>query len=227
MEKLHIKKNTVQETLMLPLYGRAVWAKRAPQTLPDPEAQRLCDAVDYDFNALKLPGFAPLVWAVRQLGLCEAAQSYLAEHPKATVVDLGCGLATEFYQVDNGLCQWVNIDLPDVIDLRNQLLPPRDRERNIACPGGAVFFDAENSQGVKTSNKAVIKKSGNEGALMKFAVNDPKKTFAGWSSAFASVRKVGMPTKALASKEIGTKDKMILRASVASGTMKFVEIRFA
>ena len=63
---------------------------------------------------------------------CEV-ENYLKKYPKAAVVNLGCGLDDTFSKVDQGQCMGYNIDLPDVIKARNELLPARDREINLAC----------------------------------------------------------------------------------------------
>ena len=47
--KYHIEKNTVQETLIIPLFGRLVCSEHFPQLFSDPEAKRICDSLDYDF----------------------------------------------------------------------------------------------------------------------------------------------------------------------------------
>jgi O-methyltransferase involved in polyketide biosynthesis len=99
--------------------------------------------------------FGALEVAQRRYDLrCEVV-SYLREHPEAAVVNLGCGLDDTFSKVDNGQCRGYNIDLPDVIGVRNELLPAGVRERNLACDlndfswmeeiqasHGAVFFAA-------------------------------------------------------------------------------------
>ena len=48
--KYHIEKNTVQETLIIPLFGRLVCSERFPELFSDPAARRICDALDYDFE---------------------------------------------------------------------------------------------------------------------------------------------------------------------------------
>ena len=71
------------------------------------------------------------------------------------MVNLGCGLDDTGRQCDNGTCRLYNLDLPDVIAVRDQLLPAGEREENIPCDlsdtawfqridvsGGAVFFAA-------------------------------------------------------------------------------------
>ncbi len=159
--KYHIEKNTVQETLIIPLFGRLVCSERFPQLFSDPEARRICDSLDYDFaekrKKMESPAglFGALEVAQRQVDLRCEAEAYLKEHPEAAVVNLGCGLDDSFTQVDNGLCRGWNLDLADVIAVRNELLPAGERETNLACDlndfswmdaidaaHGAVFFAA-------------------------------------------------------------------------------------
>ena len=161
MKRYHIEKNTVQETLIIPLFGRLVCSERFPQLFSDPEAKRICDSLDYDFaekrKKMESPAglFGALEVAQRQYDLRCEAEAYLKEHPRAAVVNLGCGLDDTFRKCDNGFCRGYNLDLPDVIRVRNELLPAGDREENLACDlndfgwmdqidasRGAVFFAA-------------------------------------------------------------------------------------
>ena len=97
--------------------------------------------------------FGALEVAQRQYDLQWEVRDYLKTHPQAAVVNLGCGLDDSFAQVDNGCCRGYNLDMPDVIAARNELLPALEREENIACDlndhswmdridasHGAVFF---------------------------------------------------------------------------------------
>ena len=159
--KYHIEKNTVQETRVNPLFGRLVCSEHFPELFSDPEAKRICDSLDYDFaeKRKKMESAAGLFGALevaqRQYDLRCEVEMYLNDHPKAAVVNLGCGLDDTFSKVDNGECKGYNIDLPDVIKVRNDLLPAGERETNLACDlndyscmdridalDGAVFFAA-------------------------------------------------------------------------------------
>jgi O-methyltransferase involved in polyketide biosynthesis len=159
--KYHIETNTVQETLVIPLFGRLVCSERFPELFSDPEAKRICDCLDYDFaqqrKKMESPAglFGALEVAQRQYDLRCEVEAYLKEHPKAAVVNLGCGLDDTFHKCDNGFCRGYNIDLPDVIKVRNELLPAGEREQNLAydlndyawieqidATNGAVFFAA-------------------------------------------------------------------------------------
>lgn len=134
MEKYKIKRNSVQETLIIPLYSRKLAMELYPENFEDHECRRLFEKIDYDFPRQRkiMDRAGAIMGATRQYDLAAVCKDYLAKHPRACVVNLGCGLDTTFRQVDNGMAKGYNIDLPDVIATRNALLPETARERNIA-----------------------------------------------------------------------------------------------
>ena len=137
--KTHIEKNMVQETLVIPLYGRKLCTERFPNLFRDDKALELIDRNDYDFSALEKKSrsfahrFGALEVAMRENDLMIEAKEYLKDHPSTALVNLGCGLDQTAENCDNGKCTVYNIDLPDVIAVRNKLLPESGRIRNIAA----------------------------------------------------------------------------------------------
>ena len=137
--KFKIEKNSVQETLVLPLYGKAYCMKQYPDLFHDEDCVRIVENLDYDFSAMEaqeksLTGkIGALSATLRQYSIVQEVKAYLKEHPKAAVVNLGCGLDAAGHQADTGTCFFYNIDHENVIELRNQLLPGNEREKNIAC----------------------------------------------------------------------------------------------
>lgn len=159
--KLKIEKNSVQETLVIPLYARKKCTELYPNLFRDDTAAELLGKIDYDFSALErksgslMQRFGFLECAMRQNDLAFEVREYLGAHPDAAVVNLGCGLDTTGRSCDNGSCKIYNLDFPEVIAVRNELLPAGEREENIPCDlndtawferidasGGAVFFAA-------------------------------------------------------------------------------------
>ena len=49
------------------------------------------------------------------------------------MVNIACGLDTRLHRLDNGRLTWYDLDLPDVIDLRRQLLGEGERRHMIAA----------------------------------------------------------------------------------------------
>ena len=157
--KYKIERNTVQETLILPLYSRKLCSELYPNLYRDETAVRLIDQIDYDFSVAEknsrslMQRFGALEVAMRQCDLAWEVRDYLKTHPCAAVVNLGCELDNTGRACDNGRCKIYNLDFPDVIALRQQQLPVGEREQNIPCDlkdpawfdkidasGGAVFF---------------------------------------------------------------------------------------
>ena len=105
--KYKIEKNTVQETLILPLYSRKLCTELYPNLYRDETAVRLIDQIDYDFSEAEknsrslMQRFGALEVALRQNDLAFEVQAYLKNHPCAAVVNLGCGDQAE-WSADQG-----------------------------------------------------------------------------------------------------------------------------
>lgn len=181
--KYHIEKNTVQETLVIPLFGRLVCSERFPELFSDPAAKRICDSLDYNFaekrKKMESPAglFGALEVAQRQYDLRCEVDAYLKERPEAAVVNLGCGLDDTFSKVDNGRCRGYNLDLADVINVRKELLPAVDREKNIACD----LNDYSWMEAVDASNGAVFFAAG---VFYYFKTEDVRRLFSAMAERF-------------------------------------------
>lgn len=173
-KKIKIQENTIMETLMFPLYGRARCSKLYPDIFPDKEAEALIDRIDFDFGYIDSLNMKTIEYSLRKRMLCDRAKEYLAKKPCATVVNLGCGLDNSFPDVDNGSCRWINLDLPNIIEARKSLLRLREREKNapysafdtnwfnevetapedglfVISGGVLIYFDDETVKGLFTS----------------------------------------------------------------------------
>ncbi|SFD53519.1 class I SAM-dependent methyltransferase [Streptomyces aidingensis] len=121
-----IRPGTVQETLLIPLYGRAVDHARAEPVLGDARAAELVTAIDYDFA--RFDGVPSLLGAVLRTALFDHwTREFLADHPDGTVVEIGTGLNTRYERVDNGRAAWFELDLPEVMELRAAHFPASPR----------------------------------------------------------------------------------------------------
>lgn len=114
--KYHIEKNSIQETLVIPLYGRKKCTEKFPELFRDETAARLINRIDYDFSELEksnssMQEFGLLEIAMRQSDLAYEIKEYLQKYPNAAVVNMGCGLDNTGRNCDNGHCHIYNIDL--------------------------------------------------------------------------------------------------------------------
>ena len=130
---------SVQGTMLLPLWGRAEYSQKYPETLNDKTAVEIINKFDFDFSPIreKFGEFGGLCYIIRARKIDDTIRSFIQKHPKATIVNIGAGLDTTFSRIDNGKIHWYNLDLPDSIEFRQSLIP--DSDRNVCIPKS--FFD--------------------------------------------------------------------------------------
>ncbi|HBY99418.1 MAG TPA: hypothetical protein DEP84_36685 [Chloroflexi bacterium] len=123
-EKVHF--TTEKETMLMTLYGRALQSRSKDPILQDKWAEDAVNRIDYDFGKLKMREHRTLLIAIRAKQLDLWTTRYLADHPNATVLHLGCGLDSRIYRIDPpASVRWFDVDYPEVIELRRRLYPER------------------------------------------------------------------------------------------------------
>lgn len=120
----------VPETMLWTLHNRASEALRPDAILDDELAVRIYRSIDYDFRrSFGKPDFSH---GLRSRVFDDALRPWLTTHRGGTVVELGAGLETQFYRVDDGQVRWLCVDLPEAITVREQFLDPTERCRHLA-----------------------------------------------------------------------------------------------
>lgn len=131
----------VEKTLLIPLWGRAKLTREGNPLLADDLAVDVVDRLGYDFTDIDAtyPYVGHVVTVLRARIIDDLIRDHLRRHPAGVVVDLGCGLDTGFWRVDNSTLHWYDVDLPTVTTLRSSLLPETARSQQIA----ASIFDTD------------------------------------------------------------------------------------
>jgi len=137
--KIAMELRSVQKTLLLPLWGRAVETRKPKPLLVDTAAVEIIDRIDYDFTTIttNISVITQLAWIARSLHIDRVVREFLKRHPRGTIVNIGCGLDTTFERIDNGSLSWYDLDLPSVIALRRQFIADRERRKQV----GSSFLD--------------------------------------------------------------------------------------
>jgi len=177
-----IELGSVQETLLLPLWGRAVESKKDRPLLDDKKAVSIIENIKYDFTKIssKVSKLSMASWIARSIFFDDAIKSFIKDFPKATVVNIGCGLDTTFDRIDNGKIQWIDLDLPDVIKLRRQYIAESERRQFI----DKSVFDPSWMVGINDLNGILLLFAG---VLYYFEENKIKELFSSIGKAFSPV----------------------------------------
>ena len=168
-DKVKVELSGIPATMLGCLRSRAQLSKEYNSLFYDAKAIELVERIDYDFSRSDMP-FEDIWFSIsRKINLPqfflgtlrakqfdEKAKAFITDHPRASVVNIGAGLDTTFYRVDNGLIHWYDLDLPAVIDIRRQLLPEPDRVTYIA----KSLFDPSWCTDIKHTENGVFLISG-------------------------------------------------------------------
>ncbi|EJR04784.1 MULTISPECIES: class I SAM-dependent methyltransferase [Bacillus cereus group] len=263
---------SVQGTMLIPLWGRAYGSEKNKDILDDTEAIRIIKECDFDFSKIAdtFGEYGCITYITRARKIDDTIKQFITKNPNATIVNIGSGLDTTFSRIDNGTIQWYNLDLPDAIAFRKTLIEDTPRNINIAksffdtswfndikydpkdgilfisagvfyyfkeeelkeiivamakrFPGGELYFDAESKFALTLSN-ATVKKSGNNGAMMYFYVNNPK-SIERWSSNIKILSCSPFFKHIPTNKDWDGSTRIMMRIVNLIKMLKFVHIRF-
>ena len=124
-ETTNLDLSGVAETLLLPLYIRAMESQRPDALLKDDKAVALIRQMNYDSSwiaQMRVDEADKVGLILRNREFDRYARDFLSRYPEAVVVHIGCGLDSRFERVDNGQVEWYDLDLPEVIELRRRLI---------------------------------------------------------------------------------------------------------
>lgn len=124
----------IEKTLLITLTGRALDARSKRPLLGDDLADEVLDRLGPDVNGVELSGTVRIAVAVRTRMFDRIVGGFIAAHPNAVVVELGCGLETRMHRLSPpATVDWYDVDSPKVIALRRRVLPELDRAHLVAA----------------------------------------------------------------------------------------------
>ena len=127
-----IQLGQVQESLLVPLYARAMDSLKKHPILKDPKAVEMVQSIDWDFKRFNQRRRV-VGCALRTAMFDEWVKDFLSRHPEGTVVEIGAGLNTRFERLDNGAVHWFDLDLPDTVELRQKFFTDSGRRVTLAA----------------------------------------------------------------------------------------------
>lgn len=162
----------VQETLLMPLWARALQSRRRFRLLDDPKAVEVAAAIDYDFSKFERSMQTEIGCVLRAMQFDSWVKDFLARHRQGTIVDVGAGLNSRFERTDNGGARFFELDLPEAMAVRKQFFEESDRRTHIT---GSVLDSGWIDQVRATGGPYMIVV---EGVLMYLAEADVRRLFA-------------------------------------------------
>ena len=162
--------NHVSKTLLIPLYMRALENRKEKPLLHDSLADRIISNISYDFSQLEPDSKSGFCCVARARYYDDCVRRSAAAHDRVVVVNVGCGLDTRFHRLqDLGNTLFYELDLPDVLELREQLIP-----ENVGNHVPVSMFDASWMEQIRDQHPDAHVIIIFEGVLMYYAEEQVK-----------------------------------------------------
>jgi O-methyltransferase involved in polyketide biosynthesis len=135
MDTERITLTGAKETLLVTLAAKAGESRLPDSLLHDHFAAQAMARIDYDFARVTIDRDLMVGLALRAHILDGWTRDFLARHPAATVLHLGCGLDSRVFRLDPGPeVRWFDVDYPEVVELRRRLYPAREGYTLVGTP---------------------------------------------------------------------------------------------
>ena len=123
----------VEDTLYIPLYARIYASKRFPGYFYDEKALLLEDSNSLKTIAENTFEYFNMASVCRQQTIDKKIISFLDNNHACNVVFLGAGLETAYFRIRNTVSNFYEVDLEQVIAVRENLLGHGKNEKLIGC----------------------------------------------------------------------------------------------
>ena len=120
----------IPETMLWTLQNRAVEAMRSDGIINDDKAVEIYSSINYDYE--RNFGKAEPSHAMRSNVFDKEINEFLSKHPNGTIVNLGEGLETQRFRVNDNQALWLTVDLPEAIEIREHFMKQDERHIHIA-----------------------------------------------------------------------------------------------
>ncbi len=133
--------NAVSETALITLRARAIEAEKEKPIIEDAIGLKCLNSLQSflpteTLNRLlttKLPSTLTRYIALRARKYDAYTRTFIEESPDGLVVSLGCGFDTRYWRVSDKAWNYVEIDLPEVIELKKKVLGDMANYTMIGC----------------------------------------------------------------------------------------------
>jgi len=134
MERIRVDLHGPPQTTMATLYAKALDADLPDPILGDRYAKEIVRRIDYDWSKTAITVRNSPSATARTAHFDGWAGRFLAVHPDAVVLHVGCGLDARFFRLQpSPRVDWYDIDYPEVAELRCRLYPGVDRCHVVAA----------------------------------------------------------------------------------------------
>ncbi|PID83531.1 methyltransferase [Candidatus Campbellbacteria bacterium] len=176
--------DSIGETLLIPLYMKSVESQKENPIITDKTAVELVQKIDYDFSKFDKAINSSVGTAIRANYFDQKTKIFIQNNQKPVVVLVGCGLDSRYERIGEVAKKAIfyQLDIPEVMEIREKLIPKHSNETNIASSMLETKWMDELKEKHQDANFLFVI----EGVLMYFNKEDVKSVFQNLASRFSN-----------------------------------------
>jgi O-methyltransferase involved in polyketide biosynthesis len=133
-DRVRIDLSGAPQTMLATLYAKALDADFKEPILGDRFAKQIVERIDYDWKKTTINARRAPSVTTRSAHFDAWTDDFLAAHPRAVVLHVGCGLDSRFFRLRPGPgVEWYDVDYPEVAALRTRLYPVAEHYHVVAA----------------------------------------------------------------------------------------------
>ncbi len=134
MARIRVDLHGPSQTTLATLYAKALDADFPNPVLGDRYAKEIIQRIDYDWTKTAITARNSPSVTSRTAHFDSWNRKFLAVHPDAIVLHVGCGLDGRYFRLQpSPRVEWYDVDYPEVAELRTRLYPVADQCHVVAA----------------------------------------------------------------------------------------------
>ena len=122
----------IPESMLIPLVARAREFDHANPIIRDELSKEIFNRIHNDYPNIECDKMSQVGISVRSSILDDITQEFVANAENALVINIGCGLDTRFQRFHTYNISWVDLDVPESIQIRKQFFEETAHYKMIA-----------------------------------------------------------------------------------------------
>ncbi|NHA36807.1 class I SAM-dependent methyltransferase [Staphylococcus schleiferi] len=110
----------IPESMLIPLIARAKECENENPIIRDKLSKIIFDDLDDMYKNITCDTMSQVGISVRSVIIDGITTRFIKDHKDSIVVNIGCGLDTRFQRLNKYKTSWIDLDVPETLDIRRQ-----------------------------------------------------------------------------------------------------------
>ncbi|CAC7126805.1 tetracenomycin polyketide synthesis O-methyltransferase TcmP [Staphylococcus aureus] len=122
----------ISESMLIPLIARAKEYEYEKPIIKDALSKKIFDGLDDIYKNVTCDDMSQIGISIRSVIIDSVTKRLIKDNKNLIVINIGCGLDTRFQRFNNEKISWIDLDVPESIEIRKTFFKETDSYKMIA-----------------------------------------------------------------------------------------------